>query len=153
MANKVPYDVNSVSPVVYKDLVIFSIYEKGIGAIRLSKSGDRLVPQEVWRNTAYESYMNTPVLAGNRLAGFSYKKKGQFFCLDADTGKLLWESAGRMGENVAILNAGSLFFFLNDEAKLFVEQRRRELRPGEGVSSCRQPHLGASGAPGKLHSG
>ena len=64
--------------------------------------------------------MNTPVLAGNRLAGFSYKKKGQFFCLEADTGKLLWESAGRMGENVAILNAGNLFFFLNDEAKLFV---------------------------------
>ena len=32
MANKVPYDVNSVSPVVYKDLVIFSIYEKGVGA-------------------------------------------------------------------------------------------------------------------------
>jgi len=120
MANKVPYDVNSVSPVVYKDLVIFSIFEKGVGAVRLSRQGDRLVPREVWRNAAYESYMNTPVLAGNRLAGFSYKKKGQFFCLDADTGKTLWESAGRMGENAAILNAGDLFFFLTDEAKLFV---------------------------------
>ena len=120
MANKVPYDVNSVSPVVYKDLIIFSIYEKGIGAVRLSKQGDRLLPQEVWRNAAYESYMNTPVLAGNRLAGFSYKKKGQFFCLDADTGKMLWESAGRMGENAAILNANDLFFCLTDEAKLFV---------------------------------
>ena len=120
IANKVPYDVNSVSPVVYKDLVIFSIYEKGIGAVRLSRQGDHLVPREVWRNVAYESYMNTPVLAGNRLVGFSYKKKGQFFCLDADTGKMLWESGGRMGENAAILNAGDLFFFLTDEAKLFV---------------------------------
>lgn len=120
MANKVPYDVNSVSPVIYKDLVIVSIHEKGIGAVRLTKQGDRLVPQEVWRNQAYESYMNTPVLAGNRLAGFSYKKKGQFFCLDADTGKMLWESTGRMGENAAILSAGDLFFFLTDEAKLFV---------------------------------
>src|SRR6185503_5963169 len=117
---KIPYYVNSVSPVVYKDLVIFSIYEKGVGAIRLSRQGDHLVPQEIWRNAAYESYMNTPVLAGNRLAGFSYKKKGQFFCLDADTGKMLWESSGRMGENAAILNAGDLFFFLTDEAKLFV---------------------------------
>ena len=120
MANKVPYDVNSVSPVVYKDLVIFSIHEKGVGAVRLSRQGDHLVPQEMWRNAAYESFMNTPVLAGNRLAGFSYKKKGQFFCLVADTGKMLWESAGRMGENAAILNAGDLFFFLTDEAKLFV---------------------------------
>jgi outer membrane protein assembly factor BamB len=120
MANKVPYDVNSVSPVVYKDLVIFSIYEKGVGAIRLSRQGSQLVAQEVWRNTAYESYMNTPVVAGNRLVGFSYKKKGQFFCLDADTGKMLWESSGRMGENAAILNAGDLFLVLTDEAKLFV---------------------------------
>lgn len=120
MANKIPYDVNSVSPVVYKDLVIFSIYEKGLGAVRLSKQGGRLVPQEVWRNAAYESYMNTPVLTGNRLAGFSYKNKGQFFCLDADTGKMLWESGGRMGENAAIVNAGDLFFFLTDEAKLFI---------------------------------
>ena len=120
MANKVPYDVNSVSPVVYKDLVIFSIYEKGVGAIRLSRQGAQLVPQEVWRNAAYESYMSTPVLAGNRLVGFSYKKKGQFFCLDADTGKMLWESSGRMGENAAILNAGDLFLVLTDEAKMFV---------------------------------
>jgi outer membrane protein assembly factor BamB len=120
MANKVPYDVSSVSPVIYKDLVIFSIYDKGVGAIRLSRQGDRLVPQEVWRNAAYESYMNTPVLDENRLGGFSYKKKGQFFCLDADTGKMLWESAGRMGENAAIVSAGDLFFFLTDEAKLFV---------------------------------
>jgi outer membrane protein assembly factor BamB len=120
MANKVPYDVNSVSPVVYKDLLILSIYEKGVGAIRVSRQGAQWVPQEVWRNAAYESYMNTPVLAGNRLVGFSYKKKGQFFCLDADTGKMLWESSGRMGENAAILNAGDLFLVLTDEGKMFV---------------------------------
>jgi outer membrane protein assembly factor BamB len=120
MANKVPYDVNSVSPVIYKNLIILSNYEKGIGAFRLTKQGDRLVPQEVWRNSTYESYMNTPVLAGNRLAGFSYKKKGQFFSLDADTGRTLWESAGRMGENAAIVSTGDLFLFLTDEAKLYV---------------------------------
>jgi outer membrane protein assembly factor BamB len=64
--------------------------------------------------------MNTPVLTGSRLAGFSYKKKGQFFCLDADTGKTLWESPGRMGENAAIVSVGDLLFFLTDEAKLLV---------------------------------
>src|SRR5262245_29027796 len=53
---------------------------------------------------------NTPVLADNRLVGFSHRKKGQFFCLDANTGKAFWESEGRMGENAATLNAGDLFF-------------------------------------------
>jgi outer membrane protein assembly factor BamB len=114
------YDTNSVTPLVYKDLVIFSLDGKGIGAFRLAKQGENLVPQEVWRNPAVESDMNTPVLQGNRLIGFSYRKKGQFFCLDADTGKTVWEGPGRSGENAAILNAGGFFFLLTDEAKLIV---------------------------------
>jgi len=120
VANKVPYDVNSVSPVVYKDLIIVSIHDKGINAIRLSNQAGSLVPHEVWRSDAYESFMSTPVLAGHRLVGLSHKKKGQFFCLDADTGKTLWESAGRMGENAAVVTVGAFFFLLTEEAKLFV---------------------------------
>jgi outer membrane protein assembly factor BamB len=120
VAAKRPYDTNSVTPLVYKDLVIFSLDQKGIGAFRLAKQGENLVPQEVWRNPAVESDMNTPVLQGNRLIGFSYRKRGQFFCLDADFGKTVWEGPGRSGENAAILNAGGFFFLLTDEAKLIV---------------------------------
>jgi outer membrane protein assembly factor BamB len=120
VAAKRAYDTNSVTPLVYKDLIIFSIDQKGIGAFRLVKDGQKLVPQEVWRNPAVESYMNTPVLQGSRLIGFSYRKRGQFFCLDADTGKTVWEGPGRSGENAAILNAGGFFFLLTDEAKLIV---------------------------------
>lgn len=114
------YDTNSVTPVVYKELLIFSIDQKGIGAVRLTRQGDSLVPQEVWRNPAVESYMNTPVLHGNRLIGFSYRKRGQFFCMEADTGKLIWESPGRTGENAAIVNAGGWLFLLTDEARLLI---------------------------------
>ncbi|MCI0417950.1 MAG: PQQ-like beta-propeller repeat protein [Acidobacteria bacterium] len=114
------YDTNSVSPVVYKDLVIFSLDQKGIGAVRVAKQQGSFVADQVWRNPDLESYMSTPVLDGNRLLGFSYRKKGQFFCLNADTGQALWESPGRMGENAAILNAGEVFFLLTDEAKLIV---------------------------------
>ncbi len=120
VAAKRAYDTNSVTPLVYKDLIIFSLDQKGIGAFRLAKQGENLVPQEVWRNPAVESDMNTPVLQGNRLIGFSYRKEGQFFCLDADSGKTVWEGPGRSGENAAILNAGGFFFLLTDEAKLIV---------------------------------
>jgi hypothetical protein len=48
-------------------------------------------------------------------------KKGQFFALDADTGKTLWQGPGRMGENAAILNVGgSSFLALTNEANLIV---------------------------------
>lgn len=114
------YDTNSVTPVVHKDLVIFSLDEKGIVAVRIVRKGTGFATEEVWRNPVVESYMNTPVAEGNRLIGFSYRKKGQFFCVDAETGKTLWEGPGRAGENAAILNAGGLFFLLTNEARLIV---------------------------------
>ena len=34
-------------------------------------------------------YMNSPVVSGDLLLGFSHLKKGQLFCLDARTGTTL----------------------------------------------------------------
>ena len=65
-------------------------------------------------------YFNSPVLEGNLLFGLSARKKGQFFCIDAETGKTLWQSAGRMGENAAILNAGKVLLLLTNDATLIV---------------------------------
>jgi hypothetical protein len=50
------------------------------------------------------------------------RQKGQFFAVDAGTGKTAWQSPGRMGENAAILNLGDrVILFLTNEAKLFVQ--------------------------------
>ena len=101
-------------------MVILSNDEKGIGAFRIERIGPGFVAREVWRNPSVEAYMSTPVVHGARLFGFSYRKRGQFFCLDADNGKTLWEGPGRAGENSAIVNAGGLLFCLVDEAKLLL---------------------------------
>ncbi len=91
---KTEYDTNSVTPVVYKDMLIFAREGQGLTAIRVVKQGAQLATQEVWRNAENELYMNTPVVAGNLLYGLSIRKRGQFFCLDADTGKTLWQGRG-----------------------------------------------------------
>lgn len=66
--------------------------------------------------------MNSPVLLGNVLVGLSVRQKGQFFALDADTGKTLWQSDGRKGENAAILNLnGKAFLMLTNDASLIVQ--------------------------------
>ncbi len=117
---KTNYDTNSVTPVAYKDTVIFAAEGKGVFAVRIAKQGANFAAQEVWRNADNEMYMNSPVLEGNMLYGLSVKKRGQFFCLDADTGKTVWQSPGRMGENVAILNAGKVLLLLTNDANLIV---------------------------------
>ncbi|HEX8139629.1 MAG TPA: PQQ-binding-like beta-propeller repeat protein [Pyrinomonadaceae bacterium] len=117
---KSAYDTNAVTPIAYKDMLIFSREDQGITAVRLVRQGGQLAPQEVWNNRENELYMNSPVLQGNLLFGMSVRRKGQFFAIDADTGKTLWQSAGRMGENVALLNAGQVLLLLTNEAKLIV---------------------------------
>lgn len=118
---KTEYDENNVTAISYKDMLIFSREQQGLSAIRLVKQGAEIVPEEVWNNKEHRLYMSTPVLQGNTLLGFSIAKKGQFFGLDANTGKTLWLGAGRMGENAALLNlGGSAFLALTNEAALIV---------------------------------
>jgi outer membrane protein assembly factor BamB len=128
---KTSYDTNSVTAIAYKELLIFSREEQGITAIRLVKKGAvEIVPQEAWSNKENVLYMNSPVLEGNLLFGLSARNKGQFFCIDAETGKTLWQSAGRMGENAAILNAGKVLLLLTNDANLIVlPPSAKEYRP------------------------
>jgi outer membrane protein assembly factor BamB len=117
---KTSYDTNSVTGLAYKEMLIFAREGQGLTAIRLAKQGEQLVPQEVWNNKENELYMNSPVLQGNLLFGLSVRKKGQLFCIDADTGKTLWQGPGRMGENAALLNTGKVLLVLTNDAKLVV---------------------------------
>jgi outer membrane protein assembly factor BamB len=120
MPAKSGYDTNSVTAVAYKDMLILSLQDQGMLAVRPVKQGASFAVQEVWRNADNELYMNSPVVQGNLLFGLSSRKKGQFFCIDADTGKTLWQSAGRMGENAAMLNLAGTLLLLTNDAKLIV---------------------------------
>ena len=122
---KSQYDENSVTAIAFKDMVIFAREGQGLTAVRLVQSavkdGLDLEAQEVWNNKENQMYLNSPVLVGNTLFGLSPLKKGQFFAIDADTGKTLWQGAGRMGENAAILNlGGKALLLLTNDANLIV---------------------------------
>ena len=119
---KSEWETNSVTPVAYKDMVVLSREGQGLTAVRLVKEGSEFKPQEVWNNKEIDLYMNTPVLQGNLLFGLSVRQKGQFFAIDADTGKTVWQGPGRMGENAAIVNLdGKALLFLTNEANLIVQ--------------------------------
>ena len=102
-----------------------------MAAIRLVKQDNEIVPQELWRNNENQLYLNTPVLQGNLLLGFSVRQKGQFFAIDADTGKTLWQSPGRTGENAAILNLGgkALLLLTNDANLIVLPMNAKEYAP------------------------
>jgi len=117
---KTAYDTNCNTPVVYKDTFVVSLEGQGMLAFRPAREGGRWAAKEVWRNEENELYMNTPVLHGTTLYGLSTKKKGQFFALDAATGKTLWQGPGRMGENASIVNVSGTLLALTNDAVLYV---------------------------------
>ncbi|HEX8560449.1 MAG TPA: PQQ-binding-like beta-propeller repeat protein [Pyrinomonadaceae bacterium] len=117
---KTGYDTNCNTPVVYKDMVVVSLEGQGLVALRPAREGGRWAAREVWRNGENELYMNTPVLAGSTLYGLSARRKGQFFALDAATGKTLWQGPGRMGENASLVNLGGTLLALTNDAVLYV---------------------------------
>jgi len=118
---KTQYDENSVTAVAFKDMVVVAREGQGLTALRLEKQGAEIVPREVWNNKENAMYLNSPVVEGSTLFGLSPLKKGQFFAVDLDSGKTLWQGPGRMGENAAILNlGGKMLLLLTNEANLIV---------------------------------
>src|SRR5262249_56902627 len=65
-------------------------------------------------------FMSNPALIGDTLFGLSEKSNGQFFGIDAKTGKTLWLGQPREASNTAVVKAGNLLFMLNDDAELIV---------------------------------
>jgi outer membrane protein assembly factor BamB len=114
------YVQNIVTPIQYKDLLIFSGLNKGVFAVRVGWRDNKWVTETIWQNKEVSMYMNSPLLSGNLLFGMSHRNKGQFFCLDADTGKTLWTGDPRQGENAAMVLANGLIFSLTDDAHLIV---------------------------------
>ncbi len=117
-----PYLQNIVTPLVYKDLLIFSGLNQGVMAVRATKKGDAWVTETVWRNNDVGMYMNSPILLSGRLYGLSHKNKGQFFCLEADSGKTVWLGEARLGDNAAMLLAGAFVVSLTSDADLVVSK-------------------------------
>ncbi|MBL8296620.1 MAG: PQQ-like beta-propeller repeat protein [Bryobacterales bacterium] len=108
-----PYAQNSVTPLVFGDKLILSGLSNGTMCV--DSAG-----KVVWHNKEVGMYMNSPVVAGETIYGFTNRNRGQYFAMSARDGRLLWSSEPRKGDNAAILLAGDLLFLLNTDAELIV---------------------------------
>lgn len=114
------WNENIVTPAVAGDVLIVSGTRKGTYGYRIAKSGPGLVATEVWHNADLPMYMSSPVVDGNTVYGFSNRRKGQLFALDAQSGKVMWTTEGRAGANASLQLAGSNLVVLTTEGDLLV---------------------------------
>ncbi|MFN7999534.1 MAG: PQQ-binding-like beta-propeller repeat protein [Acidobacteriota bacterium] len=117
------WNENIVTPTLFNDLLIFSGVRRGTVALRPVKETNAWTVKEAWQNPDIALYMNSPVLDGAQLYGLSAKRKGQFFCLDAATGKVLWATEGREGNQAAVLKTRDLLLILTADSNLIVARK------------------------------
>lgn len=118
-----PCDQNIVTPLLVGDRLLVSSLDKGTMAVELTRSGDNWTPRVAWHTTEVSMYMSSPVLAGGQVLGLSHKRRGQYFALDAGTGKVRWTSDGGQGENAAFVVAGDSVLVLQGDGTLLVLPR------------------------------
>jgi outer membrane protein assembly factor BamB len=111
---------NAITPILYNQTVIVSGLDKGVAAFRIVKKNGGWDTETVWENSEVSLYMANGVIVNDTLVSLSHKNSGQFFGLDAKTGKTVWTSAPRQATNAAITRAGNLLFVLKDDAELIV---------------------------------
>jgi outer membrane protein assembly factor BamB len=115
-----PSTQNTITPILYGPTVIVSGLSRGVTAFRIVKRGPQWTTEDVWDNQDVSLYMTNGVMIGDTLVGLSHKNSGQFFGLDAKTGKTLWQGAPRQATNAAIVRAGNVMFLLKDDGELIV---------------------------------
>ena len=105
---------------VVGNTVIIAGYQNPTAAFRLIKKGDQWTTENAWENTGVSLYMSNGVLVGDALFGLSHRNRGQYFLLDAKSGKTIWTGMPRQAENAAIVRGGNVVFSLEDDAELMV---------------------------------
>ena len=80
------------------------------------RKGNSWTAEPVWKNEQVSMYMSTPVVVENTLFGLSHRNRGQFFAIDLATGRTLWTTPGREGENASIIAAGQTLLLSTTKA-------------------------------------
>jgi outer membrane protein assembly factor BamB len=94
--------------------------DPGTMLLQVNKQGNSWSTEKAWQITELTMRFSSPVQKGNLIFGFSNRTSGIFFCVDATTGKTLWTSPPRQGDNASIYLSGDLLFLLKDNAELIV---------------------------------
>jgi outer membrane protein assembly factor BamB len=121
---KSPY-VRAITPVVHGDSVIVSGQQMGVMALRPVRRQGAWGVDVVWQTQDVSLFLSNPVMIGDTLFGLSDRNSGQYFALDAMTGRALWLDRPRRATNTAVVKADDLLFLLNDDGELIVARSSR----------------------------
>ena len=115
---------NSASPVIDAPYLYYTGQGFGTTAIQIGKQGDSFAANERWHNERLGTVYNTPVLKDGLL--YALSDRGQFFCLDTQTGKQAWCDTNRVSNFGTLVDVGSVLAGVTEKADLFIFRPSRD---------------------------
>jgi len=110
---------NAATPIVNGQTLIYCGQGRGSKAVKIVREGDSFVAKELWSNPENSVQFNSPVLKNGLIFGLS--QRGNFFCINAETGKTLWtDPVGGRGGYGGIVDAGGVLLALTSKSQLTV---------------------------------
>jgi outer membrane protein assembly factor BamB len=131
------FDQNAFTPLVFQDLLINAGIDQPLTAIRPKRAGDTWMAETVWTNPQTPMFMSSPVLIGATIYGLTMRSRGQFVAIDATSGKTLWNTQGREGENASMLGSRAWLLASTTDGNLVVA--RANLRSTKRCGGIRLP--------------
>jgi outer membrane protein assembly factor BamB len=117
---------SAITPIRYEDTLIIGGEGMGVRALKPVKRGGAWAVDLVWETQDVSLFLSNPVVIGDTLFGLSEKARGQFFALDAKSGKVLWLGPPRQASNTAVVKAGKVLLLLNDDGELIVARSSKD---------------------------
>ena len=144
------FDQNAFTPVVFQDLLINAGIDHPLTAIRPKLDGGKWIAETVWTNPQTPMFMSSPVLIGGTIYGLTMRSRGQFVAIDAASGKTLWNTQGREGENASMLGSRSWLLASTTDGNLVVAranpQKYEEVRRYQIAPSALWAHPAITGS-------
>jgi outer membrane protein assembly factor BamB len=120
-----PNFTNSITPVKFDDSVIVWGHGGPMTALRIARRDNKWITETAWENADLPGRMSNSVIDGDVMFGLTSRNMGQYYGVDAKSGKTLWASEGRQAGNVAMLRAGNILFSLENDAELLILRTSR----------------------------
>ena len=117
-------DQNMPTPVFHNGRVLLGGENRGILSLQPSRNGDKWTVKEEWHQEKLALDMSTAVINGDLLYGFSHYDSGRLFCLDPQSGEILWQGPPRTGRNVMFLSIPGYIVALIDSGELQIVAAR-----------------------------
>jgi outer membrane protein assembly factor BamB len=111
---------NSITPTLYGETIIVGGTNFPLSAFTVARRNGQWVTENAWENADTPIRMVNGVVVGDAFYSMSTRNSGQYFAVDAKTGRTLWLSEGRQAAHASFEKAGNHLFILEDDGELVV---------------------------------